>query len=330
MSEAVWIFAEHQDGTIRKTTLELLGKGRELVGQLGAELVALLLGYGVKGLAQELTAYADKVYQWDDPLLERYNSDVYLQAINGLAEKESPQILLAGATFLARDLFPRVAGRLKTGIAVDCLNLEVGDDGLLVARRPFFGGKALADVICRQGRPQIALTRPNTFPLPDKKGGRTGEVLSVDLAVDPAQVRLEVLEVVRASQERLDLTEAEFIVTGGRGMKEAANFQLLEDLADVLGATVGATRGVVDSGWRPHDDQVGKSGKTVSPKLYIAVGLSGAIHHVMGMDTSKVVVTINKDPQAPIFQYADYGVLGDLFEALPLLTEALKKELGKG
>jgi electron transfer flavoprotein alpha subunit len=330
MAGAVWIFAEHQDGTIRKTTLELLGKGRELAGQLGTELVALLLGSGVDGLAQELTAYADKVYHWDDPLLERYNSDVYLQAIAGLAEKENPQILLAGATFLARDLFPRVAGRLKTGIAVDCLNLEVGDDGLLIARRPLFGGKVLADVICRQGRPQIALTRPNTFPLPDKKGDHAGEVLPVDLAVDPAQVRLEVLEVVRAHQERLDLTEAEIIVTGGRGMKEAANFRLLEDLADVLSATVGATRGVVDSGWRPHDDQVGKSGKTVSPKLYIAAGLSGAIHHVMGMDTSKVVVAVNKDPQAPIFHYADYGILGDLFEVLPLLTEALKKELGKG
>jgi electron transfer flavoprotein alpha subunit len=329
MAGAVWIFAEHQDGAIRKTTRELLGKGRELAGQLGAELAALLLGSGVKGLAQELTAHVDKVYHWDDPLVERYNSDVYLQAIAGLAVKENPQILLAGATFLARDLFPRVAGRLKTGIAVDCLNLEVGDDGLLVARRPLFGGKALADVVCRQGRPQIALTRPNTFPIPDTKGDRTGEVLPVDLAVDPAQIRLEVLEVVRAPKERLDLTEAEIIVTGGRGMKEAANFRLLEDLADVLGATVGATRGVVDSGWRPHGDQVGKSGKTVSPKLYIAVGLSGAIHHVMGMDTSKVVLSINKDPQAPIFHYADYGVLGDLFEVLPLLTEALKKELGK-
>lgn len=330
MAGAIWIFAEHQDGTIRKTTRELLGKGRELAGQLDTELAALLLGSGVDGLAQELTAYTDKVYHWDDPLLERYNSDVYLQAIAGLSKKENPQILLAGATFLARDLFPRVAGRLKTGIAVDCLNLEMSDDGLLVARRPLFGGKALVDVVCRQGRPRIALTRPNTFPLPDKKGDRSGEVVSVDLAVDPAQVRLEVLEVVRAPQERLDLTEAEIIVTGGRGMKEAVNFQLLEDLADVLGATVGATRGVVDSGWRPHDDQVGKSGKTVSPKLYIAAGLSGAIHHVMGMDTSKVVVAVNKDPQAPIFQYADYGILGDLFEVLPLLTKALKTELETG
>ena len=330
MAGAIWIFAEHQDGKIRKTTLELVGKGREFAGQLDVELVALLLGSGVNDLAQELTAYVDTVYHWDDPLVERYNSDVYLQAITGLAEKEDPQIILAGATFLARDLFPRVAGRLKAGIAVDCLNLELGDDGLLVARRPLFGGKAHVDVIYRRGRPQIALTRPNTFSLPDKKGDRTGAVLPVDLKLDSAQVRLEVLEVARSPKERLDLTEADVIVTGGRGMKEAVNFRLLEDLADVLGATIGATRGVVDSGWRSHDDQVGKSGKTVSPTLYIAVGLSGAIHHVMGMDTSNVVVAVNKDPQAPIFHYADYGILGDLFEILPLLTEAWKKELGKG
>jgi electron transfer flavoprotein alpha subunit len=330
MAGAIWIFAEHQDGMIRKTTLELLGKGRELAGQLDTELTALLLGSGVNDLAQELTAYVDTVYQWDDPLVERYNSDVYLQAIAGLTEQEKPQIILAGATFLARDLFPRVAGRLKTGIAVDCLNLELGDDDLLVARRPLFGGKAHVDVVYRRGRPQIALTRPNTFPLPDTKRDRTGAVIPVDLKLDTAQVRLEVLEVARSPKERLDLTEAEVIITGGRGMKEAANFKLLEDLADVLGATIGATRGVVDSGWRSHDDQVGKSGKTVSPTLYIAVGLSGAIHHVMGMDTSKVVVAINKDPQAPIFHYADYGILGDLFEILPVLTEAWKKELEKG
>jgi electron transfer flavoprotein alpha subunit len=330
MSGEVWVFAEHQNGKVRKTALELLGKGSELAKTAGTELAALVLGSGVDGIAKELTAYADKVYQCDDPLMERYNSDCYGQVIAGLAEKELPHIILAGATFLARDLFPRLAGRLDTGIAVDCLNLELGADGLLTARRPLFGGKVLADVVCRQARPQIALVRPNTFPLPDAQSPPKGQVLRQAVAIDPAQVRIEVLEVARAAKERLDLTEAEVIVTGGRGMKGAENFRLLEDLADVLNATVGATRGVVDSGWRPHDDQVGKSGKTVSPKLYFAVGLSGAIHHVMGMDTAKVVVAINKDPQAPIFQYADYGVLGDLFEILPLLTAALKKELGKG
>lgn len=330
MAGEVWVFAEHQNGKVRKTTLELLGKGRELAGHLGVKLAALLLGSDVHGLSEELTAYADKVYQWDDPIVEKYNSDVYLQVIANQAKKEMPQVVMAGATFLARDLFPRVAGRLSTGIAVDCLKLEVGDDGLLMARRPLFGGRVLADTVCRQGRPQIVLTRPNTFPIPPAQNAPKGEVVLLKVAVDPAQVKLEVLEVIRSARERLDLTEAEIIVTGGRGMKDAENFKLLDDLADLLGATVGATRGVVDSGWRPHGDQVGKSGKTVSPKLYFAVGVSGAIHHVMGMDTSKVVVAINKDSQAPIFQYADYGVLGDLFEILPRLTETLKKELGKG
>jgi len=330
MAGEVWVFAEQQDGTIRKTTLELLGKGRELAGHLGVELAALLLGSGVDNLAKTLAAYADKVYQWDDPLVGQYNSDVYLQVISNQAEKERPQLILAGATFLARDLFPRVAGRLKTGIAVDCLGLELGEDGLLVARRPLFGGKALVDVVCGQGRPQIALVRPNTFPLPEAQVPPKGKIVPLGLAVDPTKVKLEVLEVVRVARERFDLTEAEIIVTGGSGMKAAENFSLLDDLADVLGATVGATRGVVDSGWRPHDDQVGKSGKTVSPKLYFAVGLSGAIHHVMGMDTSKVVVAINKDPRAPIFQYADCGIQGDLFEVIPLLIDELKKELGKG
>ncbi len=330
MAKGVWVFAEHQDGRVRKVTLELLGKGRTLADALGVGLTALLLGSDLDAQAQMLAAYADTVYQWDDPTLEHYNSDVYLQVIADLVGEEEPEILLAGATVLARDLLPRLAGRLGTGVAVDCLNLELGDDGFLIARRPLFGGKVLADVVCRTSKPQIALVRPNSFPVPPASGDSTGEVLKRAVEIDPDRVKLEVVEVIRTSKEKLDLTEAEIIVTGGTGMKSPENFRLLEGLADVLAATVGATRAVVDNGWRPHGDQVGKSGKTVSPNLYVAVGLSGAIHHVMGMDTSKVVVAINKDPQAPIFQYADYGIVGDLFEFVPLLTEELKKELGKG
>jgi electron transfer flavoprotein alpha subunit len=329
MAGAIWVFAEHQDGKIRKTALELMGKGRELSIQLRAPLIALLLGSSVDDLAQELTAHVDTVYHWDDTVLARYNSEIYCHIIAELAQQEKPQIVLAGATFLARDLFPRLAGRLKTGIAVDCLSVELGEDGLLVARRPLFGGKALADVVCRDGRPQMVLVRPNTFSLPEVKGSTRGAIKPMPVDVDPAHIKIQVLEVNRPPKERLDLTEAEVIVTGGRGMKGAENFELLEELADVLNATVGASRGVVDSGWRPHGDQVGKSGKTVSPKLYFAVGVSGAIHHVMGMDTSKVVVAINKDVQAPIFQYADYGIVGDLFEVLPLLTKEMKQEMGE-
>ena len=329
MPGEVWVFAEHQDGKVRKVTFELLGKGRELADTLGVKLTALVLGSGLDEKAKILAAYADKIYQWDDPILERYNSDIYLQVIAGLMDEEVPQILLAGSTVMARDFLPRLAGRLGTGVAVDCLGLELGDDALLRVRRPLFGGKVLAEVVCQPSQPQIALVRPNAFSVPPPSKDSRGEVYRRLVEVDHERVKLEVLEVIRTSREKLDLTEAEIVVTGGTGMKSAENFRLLEELADVLAATVGATRAVVDNGWRPHDDQVGKSGKTVSPKLYIAVGLSGAIHHVMGMDTSKVVVAINKDPQAPIFQYADYGIVGDLFEIVPLFTEELKRELGK-
>jgi electron transfer flavoprotein alpha subunit len=330
MTGEVWVFAEHQAGALRKTTLELLGKGRELAQAMDVAMAALILGSGIDKLSQQLAAYADTVYQWDDPLVKHYNSDVYVQLIADQAKHERPQIILAGATSLARDLFPRVAGRLKTGIAVDCLGLELQDDGLLKARRPLFGGKVLADVVCRHGRPQIALTRPNTFSVPDMKDSPKGKIVLVGVDVDADKVKLEVLEVATIAKKRLDLTEAEVVVSGGSGMKAAQNFSLLEELADLFGATVGATRGAVDSGWRPHSDQVGKSGKTVSPKLYVAVGLSGAIHHVMGMDTSKVVVAINKDARAPIFHYADYGIQGDLFEVIPLLIDELKKGQIKG
>jgi electron transfer flavoprotein alpha subunit len=330
MTGEVWVFAEHQAGALRKTTLELLGKGRELAQAMDVAMAALILGSGIDKLSQQLAAYADTVYQWDDPLVKHYNSDVYVQLIADQARQKRPQIILAGATSLARDLFPRVAGRLKTGIAVDCLGLELQDDGLLKARRPLFGGKVLADVVCRHGRPQIALTRPNTFSVPDMKDSPKGKIVLVGVDVDADKVKLEVLEVATIAKKRLDLTEAEVVVSGGSGMKAAQNFSLLEELADLFGATVGATRGAVDSGWRPHSDQVGKSGKTVSPKLYVAVGLSGAIHHVMGMDTSKVVVAINKDARAPIFHYADYGIQGDLFEVIPLLIDELKKGQIKG
>jgi electron transfer flavoprotein alpha subunit len=330
MTGEVWVFAEHQAGALRKTTLELLGKGRELAQAMDVAMAALILGSGIDKLSQQLAAYADTVYQWDDPLVKHYNSDVYVQLIADQARQKRPQIILAGATSLARDLFPRVAGRLKTGIAVDCLGLELQDDGLLKARRPLFGGKVLADVVCRHGRPQIALTRPNTFSVPDMKDSPKGKIVLVGVDVDADKVKLEVLEVATIAKKRLDLTEAEVVVSGGSGMKAAQNFSMLEELADLFGATVGATRGAVDSGWRPHSDQVGKSGKTVSPKLYVAVGLSGAIHHVMGMDTSKVVVAINKDARAPIFHYADYGIQGDLFEVIPLLIDELKKGQIKG
>lgn len=323
---AIWVYAEHQNGSLRRVTYELLGKAAELAAQKGVETGALVLGEGVAGIAEELGSFVDKVYLLEDPLLKSYNSDAFVEALLPLVERERPSVLLAGATTQGRDLFPALAGRLGVGAVVDCVKMEVREEGLVLTR-PLYGGKVLAEVILK-GEPQVVLVRPRAFP-PADSGAKKGEVLREEVRVDPAKLRIEVLEVQRAEGGKVDLTEADVIVCGGRGLKAPENFKILEELAEVLGGVVGATRAVVDAGWRPQTQQVGKSGRTVSPNLYFAIGLSGAIHHVMGMDTSKVVVAINRDPMAPIFQYADYGLVADLFQVVPLLTEELKKELGK-
>ena len=321
----IWVFAEHKGGTFRKVVFELLGKAKELSGRVEGGIKALLLG-GDEGTAEELAHYADEVYHLRSPFLDLYNCDAYREALLSLLEQERPSVLLAGATFQAKELFPMVAARLGVGIAVDAVALELQEGDRVMIRRPIYGGKALLEMV-PEGTPQIILVRPHTFP-PASRRETPAPVVRREVDIPPEKVRVKVKEVERA-KEKVDLTEADVIVCGGRGLKGPENFSLLEELAQVLGGVVGATRAVVDAGWRPYEDQVGKSGKTVSPNLYFAVGLSGAIHHVMGMDTSKVVVAINKDPMAPIFQYADYGLVADLFEVVPLLKEELKKELGK-
>jgi len=328
MANDVWVFAEHQGGKIRKVVLELLGAGRTLADRLKGRLCAVVLGTGVGEIAEQLSRHGDLVYVWDDPQLDYYNGDCYLPLLTECVEREKPALILAGATYVARDFFPRLAGRVDTGIVIDCLRIEVTDGGSLMLRKPFYGGKVLGDVVCPDCSPQIVLVRPNTYPVSAPRDTR-GEILSQETHLNPEDIRLKVEDVVMSDRGRLDLTEAEIIVTGGRGLKGPEHFTVIEELADVLGATVGTTRAVVDSGWRPHSDQVGKSGKTVSPRLYIAAGASGAIHHIMGMDTAKVVVAINTDPRAPFFQHADYGIAGDLFEIIPLLTKELKKESDK-
>ncbi len=323
---AVWVYAEHHDGKLRKVTYELLGKGRELSQAKGAQLAAVVLGDDLTGIAEELASFADKVHVLESPSFGKYNCDAFIAGLLPLVQQEKPSVVMAGATSQARDLFPALAGKLETGIVVDCVGMELKDEGL-VLRKPVYGGKVLAEVTIK-GEPQLVLVRPRTFP-PVESGGQKGEVVKQEVDLDPSGLRIEVVEIERLAGEKVDLTEADVIVCGGRGLKSPENFKLLEELADVLGGVVGATRAVVDAGWRPQSDQVGKSGKTVSPNLYFAIGLSGAIHHVMGMDTSKVVVAINRDPMAPIFQYADYGLVADLFQVVPLLTEELKKELGR-
>lgn len=330
MGKGIWVFAEIKEGNIRKVTFELLSQGRKMAEKLGEELVAILLGSGIEGLTGRLAEYADKVYFVDDPALGQYTTDPYATIITNLLKEHQPSIFLCGATIVGKDLSPRIATRLQTGLATDCTALSINEEGLLVAKRPVYAGKAYIEVISPNSRPQMASIRPNVLPIIPVEGGKKGDVIKVETKVDQASLRTAIIEIVKAAGAKVDLTEAEIIVSGGRGMKGAENFKILEELADVLHATVGASRAAVDSGWRDHADQVGQTGKVVTPNLYIACGISGAIQHLAGMGSSKVIVAINKDPDAPIFQKADYGMVEDLFKVVPLLAEEFKKLLSEG
>ncbi len=329
MAKGIWVFAEVKDGNIRKVGFELLSQGKKMAEKLGEELVAVLLGSGVEGLTGRLAEYADKVYWADDPALAQYTTDPYATILANLLKEHQPSIFLCGATVAGKDLSPRVAARLQTGLATDCTGLSIGDNGLLVAKRPVYAGKAYVEVTCPVSRPQMASVRPNVLEVIPPTAGKKGETVKVEAKVDSSSLRTAVLEVVKAAGAKVDLTEAEIIVSGGRGIKGAENFKVLEELAEVIHATVGASRAAVDSGWRDHNDQVGQTGKVVTPNLYIACGISGAIQHLAGMGSSKIIVAINKDPDAPIFQKADYGIVEDLFKVVPLLTEEFKKLLSE-
>jgi len=330
MAKGIWVFAEVKDGNIRKITFELLSQGRKMAGKLGEELVAVLLGSGVEKLTGRLAEYADRVFWVDDPALAQYTTDGYASVLTNLLKEHQPSIFLCGATVTGKDFSPRIASRLQTGLATDCTGLSIGDDGVMVARRPVYAGKAFIELTYPAGRPQMASVRPNVLEMVAPDAAKRGSIIKVDAKIDPASLRTTVLEVVKSAAAKVDLTEAEIIVSGGRGMKGPENFKVLEELADVIKATVGASRAAVDSGWRDHGDQVGQTGKVVTPNLYIACGISGAIQHLAGMGSSKVIVAINKDPDAPIFQKADYGIVEDLFKVIPVLTEEFKKLLSEG
>ena len=329
MAKGIWVFAEVKDGNVRKIGFELLSQGKKMAEKLGEELVAVILGSGVEGLTGRLAEYADKVYLADNPALAQYTTDAYATVLTNLMKEHQPSIFLCGATVMGKDLSPRVATRLQTGLATDCTALGIGDNGLLVAKRPVYAGKAYIEVVCPVSRPQMASVRPNVLEMLPADGAKKGEVIKVDAKIEAASLRTAVLEVVKAAGAKVDLTEANIIVSGGRGMKGPENFKVLEELAGVLNATVGASRAAVDSGWREHGDQVGQTGKVVTPNLYIACGISGAIQHLAGMGSSKIIVAINKDPDAPIFQKADYGIVEDLFKIVPILTEEFKKLLAE-
>ncbi|TEB05906.1 Acryloyl-CoA reductase electron transfer subunit beta [Pelotomaculum schinkii] len=327
MAKGIWIFAEHRDGKIKKVTLELLSAGRKLATETGEEVSALLFGKGVSGLASTLAEYgADKVYLADDDMLAQYTTDAYSKALGDLIMEKEPSVLLLGCTVLGRDLAARVAQKVKTCLMSDCTGVELSG-GQLVFVRPVYAGKAFVKAVCPELKPVMATVRPNVLTADEPRAGRGAEVVNVAVHLEKTDLRQVIKDVVMQISTRPELTEANIIVSGGRGMKGPENYKILEELADVLGAAVGASRAAVDSGWIPQSFQVGQTGKTVSPALYIACGISGSTMHLAGMSSSKCIVAINKDPEADIFKVADYGIVGDLFEVVPLLTEECKKLL---
>jgi electron transfer flavoprotein alpha subunit len=313
-------FAEHREGKLRRSSLEAVSEARRLAGPLGGQVTAVLVGLGVEGLAAELASHgADKVDLFDDPALGAYATEPYARALAQAVTEAKPAAVLVPFTAMGKDLAPRAAARLGAGLVSDCVSFAV-KDGRLEARRPMFAGKAYATVRW-EGDPQMATLRPNVFPLEKADASRKAEVRKGQV---DTSARAKVTAVHAAAGGKVELTEAQIIVSGGRGLKGPENFHLIQGLADALGAAVGASRAVVDAGWVEHQYQVGQTGKTVSPTLYVACGISGAIQHLAGMSSSKIIVAINKDPDAPIFKVASYGLVGDVFEILPKLTEAAK------
>ncbi len=326
MGKNVLIVAEQRGGVLKKVALELLGVGAKLAAGLGGQVEAALLGSGVGGLAGTLgQCGAAKVYLADDPALGTYSSEGYASTLAALIQQVQPAIVLVGATAMGKDLAPRLAARLGVGLASDCTAFDL-EGGRLLATRPFFAGKALAKVKL-VGDPQIASVRPNVQPVPAPDAGKSAAVEAVPAAV--GTVRARVAEVVAAGAGEIDVAEATVIVSGGRGVGGPEGFAPVSSLAKVLGAAVGASRAAVDAGWIDHGHQVGQTGKTVTPNLYIACGISGAIQHLAGMKTSKVIVAVNKDPEAPIFKVANYGIVGDLFVVVPLLEKEFKALLAE-
>jgi electron transfer flavoprotein alpha subunit len=325
----VWVFAETRDGKIIKVVNEMLNACKDISGKLGEDVAAVLLGSGVEGLANELAGMgAKKVYLADDAKLEKYTPDAYAKVIVDLVKQHEPSVLLLGNSAMGKDLAPTIAAKLGVGLCSDCTGVEVGDDNKLVFTRPIYAGKAITTVACTDA-PQMATIRPNVLPPGEPEAGASADVETASVALEEADLRTVVREVVKAAAGKIELTEANIIVSGGRGMKGPENYNMLEEMAEVLGAAVGASRAAVDAGWRDHHDQVGQTGKVVNPSLYIACGISGAIQHLAGMKTSKVIVAINKDADAPIFKVANYGIVGDLFKVVPVMTEEFKKILAQ-
>jgi len=327
----LWVIAESAcggHGSLRRGTYELLGEGRRLADKLGVELAAVLLGDGVEGLAQVLIAHgADKVYLAQDPALAHYRTGPYTDVLAGMIHQHKPEIVLVSATPQGRDLAPRVAARVSAGLTADCTGLDIDiNERLLVQTRPAFGGNLMATIVCRQARPQMSTVRPGVMKALEADPARAGEVVVVPVKLDERAILAKIVEIVQQSDDgKVNLQDAAIIVSGGRGLGKPEHFDIIRDLAAALGGAVGASRAAVDAGWIPAYHQVGQTGRTVQPKLYIACGISGAVQHLAGMGSSECIIAINKDPTAPIFNIATYGIVGDLFEIVPRLVRALRE-----
>ena len=335
--KGVYVFAQQVDNEVSGIALELIGKGKDLAKDLDTDVTAVLIGSDVKGLVDVLAEYgADKVIVVDDPELKEYRTEPYAHALASVINEFKPDIMLVGATAIGRDLGPRVSARVHTGLTADCTQLDIGDFPMvavpgkeqkhnqLLMTRPAFGGNTIATIACPDFRPQMATVRPGVMQKAERVAGAKAEVIEFNPGFTPDNKYVEILEVVKAVSDVADIMDAKILVSGGRGVGSAENFQMLEDLAEVLGGTVSCSRAVVDSGWKPRDLQVGQTGKTVRPQVYFAIGISGAIQHVAGMEESDLIIAINKDENAPIFDVADYGIVGDLNKIVPALTEQIK------
>ena len=335
--KGVYVFAQQVDNELSGIAFELLGKAKDLAKDLDTDVTAVLIGSEVKDLADELAAYgADKVIVVDDPELKEYRTEPYTHALASVINEYKPEIMLVGATAIGRDLGPRVSARVATGLTADCTVLEIGDFPLvaipgreqkhnqLLMTRPAFGGNTIATIACPDNRPQMATVRPGVMQAIDKIEGAKADVIEFNPGFTPDNKYVEIMEVVKSVTDVVDIMDANILVSGGRGVGSPENFKILEDLAEVLGGEVSCSRAVVDAGWKPRDIQVGQTGKTVRPNVYFAIGISGAIQHVAGMEEADIIVAINKDDTAPIFDVADYGIVGDLNKIVPMLTEQLK------
>jgi electron transfer flavoprotein alpha subunit len=329
--QGVWVFIEQQGGSIAPVSLELLGAGRDLADKLGVELAGVLIGDEIKSLATKVFEYgADKLYVYDSPIYQNYRTETFRQAVIDCCEKYKPEIFLYGATSTGKDLASAVATDLATGLTADTTILDVDTEkGLLEASRPAFGGNIMATILCKKDRPQMATVRSKVLKALEPEPGRTGQVIEERLDLKEEDLRTKVLRIVNETKKKVRLDEADIIVAGGKGLGDKKGFDICHQLANAIGGSVGASRDAVEAGWIEHDYQIGQTGVTVLPKIYFAIGISGAVQHIVGMQNSGLIIAINKDPDAPIFQHCHYGIVGDAFEIVPTIIEEFGKEFNK-